>query len=128
MFFVRIGLAEQSVLQALAQACLQTPLLQAYPPPIHTAFKSADNDAFKVCGFSRHFYAASDDYSDLDIADLDQYYDLKKYFERKIFICLKRKNNSKCRIENFHYIYLVAIAKPEILTNLLEYKSFSPFV
>ena len=61
--FVRIGLAEQSVLQALAQACLQTPLLQAYPPPIHTAFKSADNDAFKVCGFSRHFYAAPDDYS-----------------------------------------------------------------
>jgi len=44
---MRIGLAEQSVLQALAQACLQTPLLQAYPPPIHTAFKSADNDAFK---------------------------------------------------------------------------------
>jgi len=45
---LRIGLAEQSVLQALAQACLQTPLGQdAYPPPVHTAFKSADSDAFK---------------------------------------------------------------------------------
>lgn len=43
---MRIGLAEQFVLQALAQACLQTP---SRPP--HTAhthrLKSADNDAFK---------------------------------------------------------------------------------
>ena len=45
---LRIGLAEQSVLQALAQACLQTPLLQSeYPPPVLTAFKTADSDTFK---------------------------------------------------------------------------------
>ena len=42
---LRIGLAEQSVLQALAHACVQTPLLQEfYPPPIHTAFKSVENN------------------------------------------------------------------------------------
>jgi DNA ligase-1 len=44
---LRIGLAEQSVLQALAHACVQTPLGQPYPPPIHTAYKSVDNEAFK---------------------------------------------------------------------------------
>lgn len=44
---MRIGLAEQSVLQALAQACIQTPIGQEFPPKIHTAFKSADSDAFK---------------------------------------------------------------------------------
>ena len=45
---LRIGLAEQSVLQALAQACIQTPIGQDYPPKIHTAFKSAESEAFKV--------------------------------------------------------------------------------
>jgi hypothetical protein len=44
---LRIGLAEQSVLQALAHACVQTPLGQPYPPPVHTAYKSVDNEAFK---------------------------------------------------------------------------------
>ena len=44
----RIGLAEQSVLQALAHACVQTPIGQEFPPKIHTSFKSADSDAFKV--------------------------------------------------------------------------------
>jgi len=44
---LRIGLAEQSVLQALAHACVQTPIGQEFPPKIHTAFKSADSDAFK---------------------------------------------------------------------------------
>merc|ERR1719221_1562053 len=44
---LRIGMAEQSVLQALAQACVQTPLGQDYPPEIHTVFKSTDNDKFK---------------------------------------------------------------------------------
>jgi hypothetical protein len=32
------------VLQALAHACVQTPLLQSYPPPIHTAFKTVENN------------------------------------------------------------------------------------
>ena len=44
---LRIGLAEQSVLQALAQACVQTPTGQDYPPPLHTAFKSVDSESFK---------------------------------------------------------------------------------
>lgn len=44
---LRIGLAEQSVLQALAHACVQTPIGQEFPPKIHTAFKSAESDAFK---------------------------------------------------------------------------------
>jgi len=44
---LRIGMAEQSVLQALAQACVQTPLGQTYPPEIHTVHKSTDNDKFK---------------------------------------------------------------------------------
>lgn len=38
---LRIGLAEQSVLQALAQACTLTPPNQKeYPPPVLTAFKN----------------------------------------------------------------------------------------
>jgi len=44
---LRIGMAEQSVLQALAQAVVQTPLCQEYPPEIHTAYKSAENEKFK---------------------------------------------------------------------------------
>ena len=44
---LRIGMAEQSVLQALAQATVQTPLGQEYPPEIHTSHKSTDNDKFK---------------------------------------------------------------------------------
>jgi len=44
---LRIGMAEQSVLQALAQAAVQTPFCQDYPPEVHTAYKSADNDKFK---------------------------------------------------------------------------------
>ena len=44
----RIGLAEQSVLQALAQAVVQTPLGQQYPPTNHTMFKSAESEPFKV--------------------------------------------------------------------------------
>merc|ERR1719312_1243040 len=44
---LRIGMAEQSVLQALAQAAVQTPLCQDYPPEIHTAFKSVDGEKFK---------------------------------------------------------------------------------
>jgi len=44
---LRIGMAEQSVLQALAQACVQTPLGQDYPPEIPIAYKSSDNEAFK---------------------------------------------------------------------------------
>jgi len=44
---LRIGMAEQSVLQALAQAVVQTPLCQDYPPEIHTAYKSAENEKFK---------------------------------------------------------------------------------
>jgi len=44
---LRIGMAEQSVLQALAQAAVQTPLCQDYPPEIHTAYKSAENEKFK---------------------------------------------------------------------------------
>jgi len=45
---LRIGLAEQSVLQALAQACVQTPIGQdSYPPTVHTAYKSAETDTFK---------------------------------------------------------------------------------
>merc|ERR1719153_1307784 len=44
---LRIGLAEQSVLQALAQACVQTPPCQEYPPTKHTVHKSVDGDKFK---------------------------------------------------------------------------------
>ena len=45
---LRIGLAEQSVLQALAHACVMTPPVQdEYPPKILTAFKDATSDKFK---------------------------------------------------------------------------------
>jgi len=44
---LRIGMAEQSILQALAQAVVQTPLCQDYPPEVHTAYKSVENDKFK---------------------------------------------------------------------------------
>ena len=44
---LRIGLAEQSVLQALAHACVMTPPCQEYPPEIRTAFKDATSDKFK---------------------------------------------------------------------------------
>ena len=37
---VRIGMSEESVLQALAQAVVQTPLCQDYPPEFHTAYWS----------------------------------------------------------------------------------------
>ena len=44
---IRIGMAEQSILQALAQATVQTPLGQEYPPEVHTSYRSTDNDKFK---------------------------------------------------------------------------------
>lgn len=44
---LRIGLAEQSVLQALAQACVLTPPCQEYPPEIAIAYKDTSADAFK---------------------------------------------------------------------------------
>merc|ERR1719384_2464693 len=44
---LRIGLAEQSVLQALAQAVVQTPLGQDYPPSVHTSYRHTDTDKFK---------------------------------------------------------------------------------
>jgi DNA ligase 1 len=45
---LRIGLAEQSVLQALAQACVMTPPCQEeYPPKTIAAFKDVSSDAFK---------------------------------------------------------------------------------
>ena len=44
---LRIGMAEQSVLQALAQACVMTPPCQDYPPEIRIAYKDATNDKFK---------------------------------------------------------------------------------
>jgi len=44
---LRIGLAEQSVLQAIAQAVVQTPLGQDYPPVEHTKYKSVESDKFK---------------------------------------------------------------------------------
>merc|ERR1712088_998873 len=44
---LRIGLAEQSVLQALAQACVQTPPGQEYPPPKHTVHKNSDGEKLK---------------------------------------------------------------------------------
>ncbi len=43
---LRIGLAEQSVLQALAHACVMTPVGQDQFPP-KSAFKTADGEAFK---------------------------------------------------------------------------------
>lgn len=44
---MRIGLAEQSVLQALAQACVMTPPCQEYPPAILSAFNDTSSEAFK---------------------------------------------------------------------------------
>ncbi|XP_072747387.1 DNA ligase 1 [Anoplolepis gracilipes] len=44
---LRIGLAEQSVLQALALACVMTPPEQNYPPEILNASKKLSNDRFK---------------------------------------------------------------------------------
>ena len=44
---LRIGLAEQSVLQALAHACVMTPPAQEYPPETLTAFKDCTSDRFK---------------------------------------------------------------------------------
>ncbi|GAB1861374.1 DNA ligase [Camponotus japonicus] len=44
---LRIGLAEQSVLQALALACAMTPPQQSYPPEILNANKNLSNDRFK---------------------------------------------------------------------------------
>lgn len=44
---LRIGLAEQSVLQALALACSMTPPEQNYPPEILNASKKTSSDRFK---------------------------------------------------------------------------------
>ncbi|XP_018339725.1 PREDICTED: DNA ligase 1 isoform X1 [Trachymyrmex septentrionalis] len=44
---LRIGLAEQSVLQALALACAMTPPEQKYPPEILNASKTMSSDRFK---------------------------------------------------------------------------------
>ncbi|PNF25916.1 DNA ligase 1 [Cryptotermes secundus] len=45
---LRIGLAEQSVLQALAVACATTPPEQPYPPAVINAAKGMSQDAFKA--------------------------------------------------------------------------------
>ncbi|KAK0178649.1 hypothetical protein PV327_007523 [Microctonus hyperodae] len=45
---LRIGLAEQSVLQALALACAMTPPNQEYPPKILNASKNKSSEAFKA--------------------------------------------------------------------------------
>lgn len=44
---LRIGLAEQSVLQALALACCMTPPNQDYPPKELNRSKSLSADSFK---------------------------------------------------------------------------------
>ncbi|CAH1155641.1 unnamed protein product [Phaedon cochleariae] len=44
---LRIGLAEQSVLQALALACTMTPPNQEYPPKVLNVSKSLSADSFK---------------------------------------------------------------------------------
>ncbi|XP_026291592.1 DNA ligase 1 isoform X2 [Frankliniella occidentalis] len=44
---LRIGLAEQSVLQALGQACTMTPPAQSYPPEIINACKGMSTESFK---------------------------------------------------------------------------------
>ena len=45
---LRIGLAEQSVLQALALACLQTPPNQeTFPPKVLTRFQNTSSESFK---------------------------------------------------------------------------------
>ncbi|KAK9503584.1 hypothetical protein O3M35_010113 [Rhynocoris fuscipes] len=45
---LRIGLAEQSVLQALAQACVMTPPCQQYPPEILNSSKGLSAEKFKT--------------------------------------------------------------------------------
>lgn len=45
---LRIGLAEQSVLQALALACTMTPPGQKYPPKEINAAKKLSAEAFKT--------------------------------------------------------------------------------
>ncbi|XP_028141474.2 DNA ligase 1 isoform X1 [Diabrotica virgifera virgifera] len=45
---LRIGLAEQSVLQALALACTMTPPGQEYPPEVMNRAKEMGSDAFKA--------------------------------------------------------------------------------
>ncbi|PSN34014.1 DNA ligase 1 [Blattella germanica] len=45
---LRIGLAEQSVLQALALACALTPPNQSYPPEVLNANKGMSQDSFKA--------------------------------------------------------------------------------
>ncbi|XP_021917859.1 DNA ligase 1 isoform X2 [Zootermopsis nevadensis] len=45
---LRIGLAEQSVLQALALACATTPPGQLYPPEVISAAKGMSQDTFKA--------------------------------------------------------------------------------
>lgn len=44
---LRIGLAEQSVLQALAQACVLTPPGQSFPPEVINAAKNVSSQTFK---------------------------------------------------------------------------------
>lgn len=44
---LRIGLAEQSVLQALALACTTTPPNQSYPPDKLDVSKSMSSESFK---------------------------------------------------------------------------------
>ena len=44
---LRIGVNDKIVLQALAQAVVQTPFCQEYPPEILTAYKSVENRKFK---------------------------------------------------------------------------------
>ncbi|XP_063225753.1 DNA ligase 1 isoform X2 [Bacillus rossius redtenbacheri] len=46
---LRIGLAEQSVLQALAVACVTTPPGQSFPPEVLNASKTMSADKFKSC-------------------------------------------------------------------------------
>ncbi|XP_047117906.1 DNA ligase 1 isoform X2 [Schistocerca piceifrons] len=46
---LRIGLAEQSVLQALAQACVLTPPGQSFPPEVINAAKNMSSQTFKNC-------------------------------------------------------------------------------
>lgn len=45
---LRIGLAEQSVLQALALACAMTPPNQTYPPKIINNSKGKSAESFKA--------------------------------------------------------------------------------
>lgn len=45
---LRIGLAEQSVLQALALACTMTPPNQEYPPKVIAASKNMSAESFKI--------------------------------------------------------------------------------